>query len=69
MMENPTILSVYKLFNLPNRKIIDYASGFQGSRHDFHCYSFTKLAPHPKTYPWPGKMVLGEMQDMPLQNL
>lgn len=44
-----------KIVNLSNSKIIDYASGFRVSRHDSHCYSFTKLAQHPETYLSPGE--------------
>lgn len=32
-----------QIMNTPNRQI-DYATGFNGSRHDTHCFSFTRLA-------------------------
>lgn len=35
---------------MPNRKIIDYASGFRGSRHDTYCFASTKLGKHPLQY-------------------
>ena len=33
-----------QIINTPNQMIIDYASGFRGSRHDTHCFASTKLA-------------------------
>ncbi len=39
-----------QIINTPNRKIIDYASGFRGSRHDTHCFSSTKLGQNPFLY-------------------
>lgn len=33
-----------QIVNTPNRQIIDYASGFRGSRHDNYCFQFTKLS-------------------------
>ena len=33
-----------QIINTPNLKIIDYASGFVGSRHDTHCFAATRLA-------------------------
>lgn len=33
-----------QIVNTPNRQIIDYATGFNGSRHDTHCFAFTRLA-------------------------
>ncbi len=32
-----------QIINTPNQKIIDYASGFQGSCHDIYCFASTKL--------------------------
>ena len=29
-----------KIINTPNRKIIDYASGFRGNRHNTHYFAF-----------------------------
>lgn len=39
-----------QIINTPNRKIIDYASGFRGSRHDTHCFASTKLGKNPSRY-------------------
>lgn len=39
-----------QIINTPNRKIIDYASGFWDSRHDTHCFAFTKLGKNPSLY-------------------
>ena len=33
-----------QIVSTPNRQIIDYATGFNGSRHDTHCFPFTRLA-------------------------
>lgn len=33
-----------QIVNTPNHQIIDYAIGFNKSRHDTHCFSFTRLA-------------------------
>lgn len=49
-----------QIINLPTRKIIDYASGFRGSRHDSHCFSFTKLAKNPEIYFGPGEWCWGD---------
>ena len=32
-----------QIINTPNRKIIDYASRFRGSRHNTHYFTSTKL--------------------------
>lgn len=37
-----------QIINTPNLKIIDYASGFTGSRHDTHCFGSTRLAKQPE---------------------
>ena len=39
-----------QIINTPNRKIIDYASGFRGSRHDTHCFASTKLGKNPSRF-------------------
>lgn len=33
-----------QIINTPNSQIIDYASEFQGSRHDNHCFQSTRLS-------------------------
>ena len=33
-----------QIINTSNLKIIDYASGFCGSQHDFYCFNYTCLA-------------------------
>ncbi len=35
-----------QIINTPNRQIIDYATGLNGSRYDTHCFSFTRLSKH-----------------------
>ena len=37
-----------QIINTPNRQIIDYATGFNGSRHDTHCFRSTKLGKNPQ---------------------
>ncbi len=37
-----------KIINIPNRQIIDYTPGFNGSHHDKHCFCFTWLSKHHK---------------------
>ena len=37
-----------RIINTPNRQIIDYATRFNGSRHDTHCFGFTWLSKHHK---------------------
>ena len=33
-----------QIINMFNRQIIDYAIGFNGNRHEMHCFFFTRLA-------------------------
>ena len=33
-----------QIVNTPNRQIIDYATSLNGSRHDTHCFAFTRLS-------------------------
>ncbi len=37
-----------QIINTPNRQIIDYATGFNGSRHDTHCFRSTNLGKNPE---------------------
>ncbi len=37
-----------QIVNTPNRQIIDYATRFNGSRHDIHYFCFTRLSKHHK---------------------
>ena len=37
-----------QIINIPNWQIIDYAIGFNGSRHDTQCFNFTRLSKHHK---------------------
>lgn len=37
-----------QIINTPNRQVIDYVTGFNGSRHDTHCFGFTRLSKHHK---------------------
>ena len=37
-----------QIINIFNLKIIDYTSGFTGSRHDTHCFASTRLAKNPE---------------------
>ena len=37
-----------QIINTPNRQIINYATGFNGSRHDKHCFGFTRLSKYHK---------------------
>lgn len=39
-----------QIINTPNWKIINYASGFWGSRHDTHCFASTKLEKNPSKF-------------------
>lgn len=39
-----------QIITTPNRKIIDYASGYRGSRHDTYCFASTKLGKNPSRY-------------------
>ena len=39
-----------QIINTPNCKIIDYVSGFWGSRHDTYCFASTKLGKNPSLY-------------------
>ena len=32
-----------QIVNTLNQQIIDYATAFNGSRHDTHCFSYTQL--------------------------
>ena len=37
-----------QIINIPNRQIIDYATGFNGSRHDIDCFRSTNLGKNPE---------------------
>ena len=39
-----------QIINIPNRKIIDYTSGFRGSWQDTHCFISTKLGENLSLY-------------------
>ena len=35
-----------QIINTPNRQIIEYITGFNGSRHDTHYFGFSRLSKH-----------------------
>lgn len=49
-----------QIINTPNLKIIDYASGFVGSRHDSHCVHFTRLVQERARLLEPGEWCWGD---------
>lgn len=54
-----------QIINTPNRQIIDYASGFRGSRHDTHCFKSTRLGERPADFLDEGEWSWGD-QGYPL---
>lgn len=62
MIENHGILSINtQIINTPNRQIIDYATGFNGSRHDTHCFRSTNLGKNPEDLLLKGEWCWGDI--------
>ncbi len=56
-----------QIINTLNRQIIEYATGFNGSRHDIHCFGFTRLSKHHEDLLPNGKWCWGDLR-YPLQS-
>ncbi len=50
------------IINTPNRQVIAYATGFNGSRLDTHCFGFTRLSKHHEDLLPNGKWCWGDVK-------
>lgn len=56
-----------QIINTSNWQIIDYATGFNGSCHDTHCFDFIRLSKHHEDFLPNGEWCWGDV-GYPLQS-